>query len=84
MAFKIKVTPEEYDEAFVGGEWWQRIPDEDDSSVFIVTAIHKKLIIGTERYLITGAFYEGPRFIFGSAGIRDSAPQEMAVSASAK
>ncbi len=82
MAFKITVTPEEYDIAHVGGEWWQRIPDEDNSSVFIVTAIHKKLARDGKYYLITGAFFNEPKFVFGSAGIRDSTPQEVAVASS--
>lgn len=71
MAFKIKVTEQEFNEAFVGGEWWQRVPDEDDSSVFIVTAVHKKHQDTSGFYLITGAFYKGPEFIHGDSGIRD-------------
>lgn len=75
--FRIEVTEQEYDAAQVGSEWWQRIPDEDESSVFIVTAIHKKKQIEGKYYVITGAFFNGPEFIHGASGIRNNAPAQV-------
>jgi hypothetical protein len=75
--FKIEVSEQEFAVARIGGEWWQRVPDEDDSSVFIVTAIHSKHAQDGRFYIVSGAFFNGPEFVYGTSGIRTEPQKEV-------
>lgn len=80
--FRIQVTEEEFNTAAIGDEWWQRVPDEDDTAVFIVTQIkakrHVKNNVGTaEYYILAGGFEHEPAFVSGVSGLRATAPQEV-------